>query len=174
MPFGPVLSTTWIGRKPERKMKVKSLLAKAAKCKTDADADKLLQTLRSVFGDAKSLAHLSQCNSEACMEESKPFVHFELNQKISEQYITMIRPEIRDGKLVIDVVTSHMLDGLGFESKSWEPVEGCDDTIEATDTQTVAELIHAAKRQAISNHAQLIETVGVSKVLASATAEKCW
>lgn len=62
-------------------MKVKSLLAKAAKCKTQEDADKLLDTLERVFGNARPLAHLPQYNSEAYMEDdNKPFVRFELNQ----------------------------------------------------------------------------------------------
>ena len=70
-------------------MKVKSLLAKAAKCKTQEDADKLLDTLERVFGNARPLTHLPQYNSEAYMEDdNKPFVRFELNQEISEHYIT--------------------------------------------------------------------------------------
>ena len=97
-------------------MKVKSFLAKAAKCKTQDDADKLLDTLERVFGNARPLAHLPRYNSEAYMEDNAPFVRFELNQEISEHYITMIRPEIRDGKLMVDVVTNRMLDGIDRKS----------------------------------------------------------
>ncbi len=156
-------------------MKVKSLLAKAAKCKTQEDADKLLDTLERVFGNARPLAHLPQYNSEAYMEDdNKPFVRFELNQEISEHYITMIRPEIRDGKLVIDVVTNRMLDGMGMSSQSWEAEEGMEDTIEADDDRTIAELAQRAKELAIANHAQLIERVGFAHAVALEAAEKSW
>lgn len=156
-------------------MKVKSLLAKAAKCKTQADADKLLDTLQRVFGNAKPVCHLYWYNSEAYMEDDKPCVRFELNQEISEHYITMIRPEIRDGKFVVDVVTNHMLDGLGMSSQSWEVVEGMEDAIESyDDDQPVATLAQRAKELAIANHAQLIERVGVSHSVALDAAEKSW
>lgn len=155
-------------------MKVKSLLAKAAKCKTQEDADKLLDTLERVFGNARPLAHLPQHNSEAYMEDGKPFVRFELNQEISEHYITMIRPEIRDGKLVVDVVTNRMLDGMGMSSQSWEAEDGMEDTIEADDDRTIADLAKRAKELAIANHAQLIERVGVAHSVALDAAEKSW
>ena len=156
-------------------MKVKSLLAKAAKCKTQADADNLLNTLQRVFGNAKPVCHLGSFNSEAYMEGDKPFVHFELNQEISEHYITMIRPEIRDGKFVVVVITNHMLDGLGMNSKSWKTVEGLDeDVLEGDADRTVADMAQRAKELAIANHAQLIERVGVSHAVALEAAEKSW
>jgi hypothetical protein len=117
----------------ELQMEVKSLLAKAAECKTEADAEKLLEALMEAFSDEPSVSHLPQFNSESYMEDGKPFVRFELNKEISEHYITMIRPEIRDGKLVVDVVTNHMLDGMGLASCSWEAEEGMEDAIEADD-----------------------------------------
>lgn len=155
-------------------MKVKSLLAKAAKCKTQEDADKLLDTLERVFGNARPLAHLPRYNSEAYMEDDAPFVRFELNQEISEHYITMIRPEIRDGKLVVDVVTNRMLDGMGMSSQSWEAEDGMEDTIEADGDRTIADLAQHAKELAIANHAQLIERVGVAHSVALDAAEKSW
>mgnify|MGYP007095981364 CR=1 FL=1 len=155
-------------------MKVKSLLAKAAKCKTQEEADKLLDTLERVFGNARPLAHLPRYNSEAYMEDDAPFVRFELNQEISEHYITMIRPEIRNGKLVVDVVTNRMLDGMGMSSQSWEAEDGMEDTIEADDDRTIADLAQRAKELAIANHAQLIERVGVAHSVALDAAEKSW
>lgn len=155
-------------------MKVKSLLAKAAKCRTQADADKLLDTLRRVFGNAKPVCHLAWFNSEAYMEGDKPFVNFELNREISEHYITMIRPEIRDEKFVVDVVTHHMLDGLGMSSQSWEAVNGMEDTIESDGDRPVADLAQRAKDLAIADHAQLIERVGVAHSVALDAAEKSW
>lgn len=155
-------------------MKVETLLAKAAKCKTEADANNLLEVLRNVFGNARPLAHLPQYNSEAYMGGGTPFVRFELNQVISEHYITMIRPEIRFGKLMVDVVTNHMLDGLGMSSQSWEVQDEMEDTIEADDHRTIAGLAQQAKELAIANHALLIERVGVPSSLARDTARKCW
>ncbi len=155
-------------------MKVKSLLAKAAKCKTQDDADNLLDTLQRVFGNARPLAHLEQNNREAFLEGDKPFVSFELNQEISEHYITMIRPEIRNRALVVVVATNHMLDGLGMSSKSWETEDGMEDVIEADDDRTVADLAKRAKELAIANHAQLIERVGVAHAVALKAAKKSW
>ena len=86
----------------------------------------------------------------------------------------MIRPEIRDGKLVIDVVTNRMLDGMGMSSQSWEAEEGMEDTIEADDDRTIVDLAQRAKELAIANHAQLIERVGVAHAVALETAEKSW
>lgn len=156
-------------------MKVKSLLSKAAKCTTQADADKLLETILRVFGRAKQVSHLFLCNTDASMEDDKAFVHFELNQKISEHFITMIRPEIRDGKFVVVVLTNHMLDGRGMSSQSWEIVEDMEDVIESSnDEDRVATLVQRAKEQAIANHARLIERVGVSRPLALEVAGKSW
>lgn len=155
-------------------MDVKSLLALAAECKTDEDAHNLLTTLTDAFGAAPAVSHLPQFNSEAYMEDEGPFVRVELNKLISEHYITMIRPEIRDGKLMVDVVTNHMLDGLGFSSQSWEPEEDMDDTLEPGEDQTMADLAERAKMLAIANHAELIERVGVAHAVALDAAEKSW
>lgn len=155
-------------------MKVKFLLTLAAKCKTEADADELLNTLQRVFGNARPLSHLYQANSTSSMEGDMPCVSFELNQEISEHYITMIRPEIRGGQLVVDVQTHHMLDGLGMSSKNWGAVEGMEDAIEANEDRTVLDLARRAKEMAIANHAQLIERVGVPAKVARQAAKKSW
>lgn len=155
-------------------MKVKSLLAKAEKCQTQADADKLLETLERVFGNARPVAHLPHYNSEAYLEDGKPFVRFELNKEISDHYVAMIQPGIRDGKLEVAVVMNHMLDGGGMFSQSWEAVEGMDDVIEADGDRTIADLAEQAKDLAIANHAQLIAQVGVPSAVAKDAAEKSW
>lgn len=155
-------------------MKVKTILAKAAKCKTQADADKLLDILRDAFAAPKHLAHLLECNPEAYMEADKPFIHFELNKVISNHYITMIRPEIRDGVLVVIVITNHMLDGHGIQSHNHKPVEGMDDMIEPTDDKTLAELARRAKELGIAHHSELIQRVGVPREHALPVAYKSW
>lgn len=155
-------------------MDVKSLLALAAECETEDDAERLLDTLIEAFNEALSVSHLPQFNTEFYMEEGKPFVRFELNKLISEHYVTMIRPEIRDGELVVDVVTNHMLDGLGLSSQSWEAEDGMDDTIKPDEDLSIADLAERAKQLAIANHAELIERVGVPRAVAKDAAEKSW
>ena len=156
-------------------MKVKSLLAIAAKCKTPEDANKLMDTLRRVFANTRPVGHLPEYNAEAYMEGDQPFVRFELNKEISDHYITMIRPEIRHGKFVVVVVTNHMLDGLGMSSQSWAEVEGMDDLIEADDEdRPISDLANRAKELAIINHARLIERVGVTYSNALKAAKKSW
>lgn len=156
-------------------MKVKSLLAKAASCKTDTDVEKLLDTLIRVFGNAKPLAHLPIHNQESFLENGSPFVYFELNQEINDHYITTIRPEIRDNKLVVVVVTNHMKDGLGMNSKSWVVASGIDEeVIEADFNDTVAMLAQRAKELAVHNHQKLIIGVGVPAEIAKLAAQKSW
>jgi hypothetical protein len=155
-------------------MQVKSLLAKAAKCNTQADAYEFLGTLERVFGNARPVVHLPRFNSEACIEDGAVFARFELNQEISDHYITTIRPEVRDGKFVVLVVTNCMLDGKGVMSQSWEPIDGMEDTIDPDGQGTVADLAHRAKELAIANHAQLIQRVGVPRPVAMKAANKSW
>ncbi len=155
-------------------MKVKTLLAQAAKCASEQDANNLLETLKRVFGNARPLSHLPTANEEGYLEEGKPFVRFELNREISDHYITMIRPEIRDEKLVVVVVTNFMPDGHGMQSESWEVVDGMEEVIEALPDQTVAELARMAVVCAIADHRELIERVGVPRAVAKLAAKKSW
>lgn len=155
-------------------MKVKTLLAKASKCKTQEDANELLGVLKQVFSETKPLSKLCVANEEAYMEkDNQPFVRFELNQELSGHYVTTIRPEIRDGNLVVEVETCHMRDGFGMQSQSWVVIEGMDDIIEADDVEiSIAKLARQAKELAISNHAELIERLGVPRPVALAAARK--
>ena len=155
-------------------MKVSSLLRKASECKTEAAARTLLATLERAFSKAKPLSHIGTYNPESFMEDGQPCVHFELTKVISNHYVTTVRPEIRDGKLIVDVVTNHMLDGLGIGSQSWEPVEGMEERIEASEDQTVLALAEQARKLAIANHAELIERVGVARSIALTAAAKSW
>jgi hypothetical protein len=155
-------------------MKIERLLAKASKCTTAACAEDLLDMLHRVFGRARPLAHLEQANHEAYMEGAAPFVRFELNRVISGSYITMIRPEIRDGALVLAVVTNRMLDGAGMASQKWELVDDMDDLIECEGHQTVDEISREAKAMAISHHRVLIQQVGVPDKIAIVAARRSW
>ena len=154
---------------------VAALLEQAAQCKTEADADQLLQDLTDAFVEAGPLAHLEEANSEAYMEDDGPFVRFELNRVISDSFITMIRPEIRSGELVVVVVTNHMKDGLGMQSKSWDVANGLDEeVIEGRPEQTINELANQAKELAMADHRLLIEQVGVTTAAAAEAVQKSW
>lgn len=156
-------------------MKVKTLLAMAAKCTTEKDAQTLLSKLSEAFEVTRALGHLGVMNQDFMMEDSGPYVKFELNHVISEHYITCIAPEVRDGKLSIVVTTNHMLDGLGLSSQSWSVVEGLEeDVIEAKDDQSISDLAKVAKMLALANHAELISRVGVLSQQAKIAAKKSW
>ena len=156
-------------------MKIKTLLAQAAKCKTQEDADHLLVSLEKAFGEHKLFALLTHNNGDANMEGDKPFVSFEMNREISGYYITMIKPEIRDEKLVVVVVTNYMDDGNGISSQSWEVADGLrEEVIEAEPEQTVAQIAKLAVEFAISDHQEIIERVGVSSKDAARVAKKSW
>lgn len=158
----------------EYQMKIKTLLAQAAKCKSKKDAQNLLETLIRVFGNHKLLAHLGIYNQECEMEGEIPFVRFELNREISDEYVTMIRPEIRCGKLFVVVQMNRMNDKLGMCSKESETVEGMDDDFEATENQTINDLCLRVIDQAIAYHRLLIESVGVPEKIANQTAKSSW
>lgn len=163
-------------------MKVQQLLDRATACLTDDHASSLLSILVTAFSASGPLSHLGVYNLESYMEEKQnpasapaPFVRFELNRIISEDYVTMIRPEIRDGEMVVVVVTNRMLDGLGMASKSWEVPDFLDEAvIEADPDSTTEELAERAKELAIADHRLLIERVGVPEAIARETALQSW
>lgn len=161
-------------------MQVQQLLDQAAACTTNEDAAALLNNLVTAFSTAGPLSHLGVYNLESYMEdrpskEPAAFVRFELNRIISEDYITMIRPEIRDGQMVVVVITNRMLDGLGMASKSWEVPDFLDEAvIEADPDSTTEDLAQRAKELAIADHRLLIERVGVPESIARDTALQSW
>lgn len=153
-------------------MKVKTLLKQAKKCKTESDVDGLLDVLRDEFTKHFSYGWY---NHEASMEDGSPFVRFEINREICDNYVTMIRPEIRSGALVVTVATSHMRDGFGMSSQNYEQADGLEEAvIEARDDQTVKEICKIAAELAIADHRLLIEQVGVPESIAREVAKKCW
>lgn len=157
-------------------MKVKSLLAKARKCKTQADAAGLLESLKAAFADTHLFSGLSWDNAEGDLEagDGEPFVRFELNHVISDHYITMIRPALRTGELTIDVVTQHVLDGAGMGSHSWKPVQDLDVSTTADEDDTVQALAQSAKASAIDQHVNLLIRAGVPNRDARLIANKQW
>lgn len=155
-------------------MQIETLLTHARNCKTDADATELLYKLMEAFSGTQALAGLPEQNTDGYMEGTQPFVRGELNRVISGQYITMIRPEIRNDKLCVVVTTNRMLDGLGLQSKSWEPVADLDDDIAVSDDMDVADLANRAKELAIAHHAALLEGVGLTSQAALEAAQRSW
>ena len=154
-------------------MKIKTLLTRANRCKTDEDAKKLLDMLKQAFGKSRALSHLYTYNEEAYIEDSA-FACFEFNREISDDYVTMIKPQIREGELSVCVVTNRMLDGLGMMSQHWEAIEDMDDLIECEPDRTVSDIAIRATELAISQHRMLIENVGIPQAMAEETAKKCW
>ena len=155
-------------------MKIKTLLTSANRCKTDEDTQKLLDMLMQAFGKSQRLSHLYKYNKDASMEEDAVFVSFEFNRVISDDYVTMIKPEIRDAEVTVFVVTNRMLDGLGIMSQHWDTVEGMEDLIECEPDRSVSDIAQRAAELAISHHRMLIESVGVPQVIAEETANKSW
>ena len=134
---------------------------------------KVLTHQMQAFSKNRALSHLYTHNKEAYMEDSA-FVGFEFNREISDCYVTMIRPEIRDGQVSVSVILNQMLDGLGMMSQNWKAVDGMDDLIECDPDQTISDVAQKVVELAILHHCSLIEKVGVSQVIAEETAKKCW
>lgn len=156
-------------------MKISAFLTAAKKCTTPADVATLELQVREAFMATKALAHLTQANNESDRETpGDAYLRFEANRVISDEYITMIRPEISQGVFVITVVTNRMLDKHGLASKSWEQLEDMDDLIEADSQSTVHSMAKAAKDKAIDHHLRLIESVGVPRVFAGRAAQRSW
>lgn len=156
-------------------MKIKSILAMAESCKTDADTEALLDTLATAFSTTKPLGHLAIQNGESYLEDGIPFIGFELCQVFNAHYGLMIRPQIRDKKLTVLVVIHHMKDGRGLHSQSWQVAPGIDEiVIEADANSTVAALAKQAAETAIKQHCALIIRVGVPKEIAELAAKKSW
>lgn len=151
-------------------MKTKTLLKQAARCKSNADCNALLNTMKGEFAEKGPFQNLYYANAEVCLEDGDPFVRFELKKAISGDYVISIVPEIRNKKLFVVVRLDHMLDGLGMGSKNWEMVD--EDVVESDPDRTVANLCKRAKELAVGVHQRLIESVGVSRVLAEIAARK--
>ena len=155
-------------------MKIKTLITRANRCKTDEEAQKMLDMLKQAFGKSSRLSHLYTYNDDASMEEDSVFVSFEFNREISDDYVTMIKPEIRNAEVTVCVITSRMLDGLGMMSQHWEAIEGMDDLIECEPDRAVSDIAQRTVELAISHHRILIESVGVTQEIAEETAKKSW
>jgi hypothetical protein len=154
---------------------VKNFLAYAAKCKTEADAIPLLTALQeALFLDAPDLAWLERQNDDFSIENGKPYVHFELNRVISDHYITTIRPEIRDGKMRVNVATNRMLDGHGLMSQRWEVAHELDEDILPSSDMTMQAVALRAKRIAIDQHVTLLEMLGIPRADAQELCKKLW
>jgi hypothetical protein len=154
-------------------MKVKELLEQASRCKTDTDVEQLLDRLQQTFAKSRWLRHLSVINREACIE-NHPFVRFEFNREISEDYVMMIQPQIRDGECSVTIQTNRILDRLGLSSQHWEVIDGMDELIECDPERTVSDVAVRAAELAMMQHSLLIESVGVPETIARKTAKVCW
>jgi hypothetical protein len=158
----------------ESEMKIQSLLGIAKLAKSEVDAAELLLLMVEEFGKVRKLKNLGSMNEEAYMEGDHPHVSFELNQVISDDFVTMIRPEIRDGSFSIEVITNKMLDGHGLSSKDWEVVDNLEDELDLDGVETVAQVGLMAYEKSVFNHASLIEKLGIPFADAHKLAKKVW
>lgn len=160
-------------------MKVKTLLALANRCTNDTDAEALLDKLRDAFSKTRALRNLSETNPDSSMEglpnQGTPLVRYDLNHELSSQFIILIQPEIRDGKMCVTVATNHMKDGFGLQSQDWDVFGDLEEVIEADSEMTLAQLAQAAKHEALEQHAELLQAAGlVTNKAALRIAKTCW
>ena len=155
-------------------MKVKTLLALAATCVTEDDAQNLLYALKDAFSKTSALGHLPAANLDASMEGDTPFVRYELNNVLSDQFILMIQPEIRDEKLCVAVCLNHMKDGLGMQSQDWELFLDLETCLDAEPDETIAALAKRVKEVALDHHAELLTSVGLKRAPAKRAAAQSW
>lgn len=159
-------------------MKLKSLLSKAAKCRTNEDARDLCFVLQDAFNKVKLLQPMEQAhaNSDYQMEEQGPYAQFELNMLLSNKFCITVRPEIRGGQVLCAVMLVHFKDGHGLQSRSWEIYGNGEygDFLEGGEDETVSQLAARAKEMAIRYHATLIEEVGVPAKAAMTAAKAAW
>jgi hypothetical protein len=151
------------------------LLEEAEKCRDQSAADVFLDTFKEAFLAVPSFAGLEIANEEAYVEPRGVFVRFEANHVISNHYITMLRPKVRDGHLSVYVVTNHMKDGRGMQSQSWEMADDeLEDDVNADADTTVEELVQKAVAVAIRYHASLLERLAIPHQDAIDVCRKNW
>jgi|SRR5690606_34041790 len=156
-------------------MKVKTILAKAAKCSSDRDAHEFLSFFRELFTQSKPINEWETQNDDYMLEDSGLFTNFELVRILSDYYAINITPEIRDGTLSIFVRLDNFLDGWGSASQSWEAVEGLPVTLVlAEPDQTIAQVVKTVVHSAQENHSQLLQRLGVPATEAARIVKKIW
>jgi len=156
-------------------MTVQELLDAFAQCADTDAANQLLGRLKAEFESVEGYRQLDWANDEAGIYSGgQAVVGFEAIRVHSAAYTTTIHPELSDGVLSVRVETNHMRDGLGFNSRDWEPVRQLESELEVTPDDTVQGVAQAALRQAIFQHTTLIERVGIAPAEARAIAEKLW
>lgn len=155
-------------------MKIKTLLAKAARCTDSETAGDLCQQLMTEFESMKRFAGLKSANPDWAIEPAGPFFRFELNWAISGHYILMVRPEVRDGKFGVAVEMQHMLDGKGLHSLRWEAYGDGEAYLEAQEQETLHLLAKRVQAAALGQYAALLESVGLPKEMALKTASAAW
>lgn len=154
---------------------INTFVTSATKCKTVAGLQKLLQRMKDEFLKNTLLSPLVAANDEIeLVGGSQPFLRFELNQVISQHYITMVQLEIRDSKFNVRICTNRMKDGLGMSSQNWEPIEELDDDIWVLDEETVTTLVDKIYMKLMRNHAALLETMGIDSINAYLVACAAW
>lgn len=153
---------------------VKGMLQFASECETEPDTLTLLTALKERFIYEPGYAGLQIANDEFHMEDSKPHVRFELHRVISADYVTVIRPEIREEKLSLYIATYRMLDGDGMQSKRWEVAHDMEEDFAPESDMDLEALALRAKRIAVTQHVSLLEKLAVPRAEAQELCKRLW
>lgn len=156
-------------------MQVSDILARATACASNEEAHNLALILG---GLVSNFTEMEPCagplNASASFDrQSGAALRFDHVRKLSAEYCTEIRSEVREGHFTIAVTTMRLPRQIGLEGKRTSQ-DGLVDRIDGHPNQDLRELICIAKDKAILHHAQLIERVGVPAALACHTAESTW
>ena len=158
-------------------MNVKSLLALAGECKTEAQVEPVFKVFKEAFTKRfeKRLSCLYVLNDQYHLEEEgEPFLQFEVSYVVSSWYVISAQIEIRSGDLVIYVVRNHMLDGLGMDSQNWEEDADDEKLLEFEDDSTVSTMIKSMVDEFIHQHTLLLEVAGLTPDEAKQAATRVW
>lgn len=158
-------------------MNVKSLLALAGECKTEKQVLPAFLQFKSAFTShfEKRLSRLCLANDDYWLEKpGQPFLQFEVNYEISNEFIISAKIEIRTGALVVYVVCNHMLDKLGMYSRSCKPDNENEALLEFEGDSSVQMIIKAMVDEFIRQHTLLLMAVGLNTEEADKAAKRRW
>lgn len=160
-------------------MNVKSLLVLADKCTTKKQVEHVLGDFVGAFTQHfdKRLSHLRVANQDACLEgqkKNRPYLRFEANYLVSDEYVICGLIAIRDGALAVYVVCNRMHDKHGMESRHWTPLDDDGRELSFDEETKVSYIVKGLVDEFIQQHALLIESVGIEKHDAEKLAKEQW
>lgn len=148
-------------------MLIKTLLERAASCRTQGDVEALLAVMKAEFFEKGPLKQFSPSWQGGSLADGDPFFGVDGAKDIANGYVLEIRPEIRKGHVFVRVLLMNKASGTNL----------CDEVSpyrDDTNEDTVAKLCELIKKKAIALHQDLIESVGVPKHEAARIASDCF